>query len=297
MTYTIEQGLFKYEIVDYHAILGVPLEATPQMVRTRYLTIAQRLHPDTCKDEGIEAKEQASQLLSKLVNPAYENLGKARYRADHLLLLSQMGKTLAGEREKIPLTSELANQLDRETANIDLAYRKLLQSIVGEQYKDLNTVLQKIGQISELNLVYLRKMGGARFQQKEKSQLPLKATTDSPEQSSQAAEKISPILSYIRRAREAIEKKLWTTALLELRDAVKLDPSDSTAQSLLGLTYLKQNQIKMAKLHIDKAYQLDPKNPDVIEAKRLLDKVTKKNPPEESSGGFLGKLFGGRKDK
>ena len=283
-----------YEIVDYHGILGVPLGASVQQVRQRYLAIAQYLHPDTCKAKGVQAKEQASQILSKLVNPAYENLGKARSRTDYLLVLSQMGKTLAGGCEKITLTSELAKQLDRETENIDLAYRKLLQSLAREEYKDLNTILQKIGEISELNLVYLKKTGADRLQQK--SQLPLEPTVTNLKKSSESEKQIPPIVRYISRAREAIEQEDWNKAFLELRDAIKLDPNNSTIQGLLGLNYLKQKQLTMAKVHINKAYQLDPKNPDAIQAKQALDKVMPQ-PPSEQAGGFWGELFSGKKNK
>lgn len=307
MTYAIQQGLFKYDITDYHAILGVPLGASTEQVRQRYLAIAHRLHPDTCKAEGTQAKEQASQLLSKLVNPAYEKLGKNRSRTDYLLTLSQMGKTLAEEQGKLTLTNELAKQLERETENTDLTYRKLLQSLIKKQYEDLNIILEKIGQISELNLVYLKKMGGHELQQKK--QIPFKANTTNSDNSEKftpgkgnsekatpGEEEISPMTRYIRRAREAIEQENWSKAILELRDALKITPNDSTCYSLLGLIYLKQNQLTMAKIHIDKAYQIDPKNPDTIQAKQALDLVMPELPPE-NRGGIWVKLFGGKKNK
>lgn len=294
MAYPIQQGLFKYEIADYHAILGVPLGASAQRVRERYLAIAQRLHPDTCQARSDAEQERASQLLSKLVNPAYENLAKTRSRGDYLLVLSQMGRTLAGASEKPTLISELANQLNRETENIDLAYRKLLQSLTKEQYKDLDSILEKIGQISELNLVYLKKTEGRGLQKKK--QLSSKSTATSPEKSTQGEEDIPPIVPYIRRAREYLEIEELTKALLELRDALKLEPNNVTCHSLLGLTYLKQNQLAMAKVHINKACQLDHRDPDAITAKKALNRVM----PEADSqrtGGIFDKFFGGKKNK
>jgi curved DNA-binding protein CbpA len=294
MAYSIQQGLFKYEILDYHAILGVPLGANVQQVRQRYLAVAQRLHPDTCKAESERAKEQASQIFSKLVNPAYEKLAKARSRGDYLLVLSQMGKTLAVKSGKITLTGEPADKLNRETENIDLAYRKLLQSLTKKQYNDLDRILENIGQISELNLVYLQKTEGHGLQ--EKKQMPVKATATNPGKSTQGEEEVLPIVRYIRRARESLEREDLTRVLLELRDALNLEPNNVICHSLLGLTYLRQNQIAMAKVHINKAYQLNPRDPDAIKAKQALDKVVSET-HSHKPGGILDKFFGGKKTK
>jgi cytochrome c-type biogenesis protein CcmH/NrfG len=82
--------------------------------------------------------------------------------------------------------------------------------------------------------------------------------------------------------------------LLELRDALNLEPNNATCHSLLGLTYLKQNQTAMAKVHINKAYQLNPKNPDSIKAKQALDKVVTESNPHKSNGIF-DKFFGSKR--
>ena len=111
MAYPIQQGLFKHDIVDYHAILGVPLGISAEKVRDRFLEIAYLLHPDTCQADTEVKKEQASQFFSKWVNPAYEHLAKARSRSDYLLVLSKMGKTLSQNTENLELQSEIAKKL------------------------------------------------------------------------------------------------------------------------------------------------------------------------------------------
>ncbi|NET53020.1 MAG: J domain-containing protein, partial [Merismopedia sp. SIO2A8] len=76
MSFQIERGLFKFDFTDHHAVLGIPIGADKKEVRKRYLKIARNLHPDSSKAEGEAEKQQANQLLSKLVNPAYEQLSK-----------------------------------------------------------------------------------------------------------------------------------------------------------------------------------------------------------------------------
>jgi len=109
--FTIENGLFKFDLTDYHAVLGLPIKAEGKEIRKRYLKIAQALHPDTCKAVSDSEKRAANQLLSKLVNPAYENLSKDQTRKEHQLVLAQIGKRLAGEANKITIGSDPAREL------------------------------------------------------------------------------------------------------------------------------------------------------------------------------------------
>jgi tetratricopeptide (TPR) repeat protein len=91
----------------------------------------------------------------------------------------------------------------------------------------------------------------------------------------------------------------YAQAILELKDAVKREPTNSRCHGLLGLVYLKQNQPKLATPHIKRALQLDPKQPQALEAKKLFDQVTattvKNKSKQKSSGGLFGGLFGGKK--
>ena len=48
-------------------------------------------------------KQLASELLSKLVNPAYEKLSGERDRAEYIIVLSQMGKRLVQESTSVEL--------------------------------------------------------------------------------------------------------------------------------------------------------------------------------------------------
>ena len=119
--------------------------------------------------------------------------------------------------------------------------------------------------------------------------------------------KLTAVEQYCRRAEELILRNAFAQAILELRDGLKLEPNNSRCHSLLGVVYLKQNQAKMAKIHIERALQLDPKDAQALEAKQKLDKLSagaggKAKPakagqsekPRDSGGGLFG-LFGGKK--
>ena len=325
MSFALKNGLFKLNITDYHAILGVPLNADTKQIRFQYLKIAQKLHPDTCKADR-DRKKLASDLLSKLVNPAYKKLSQKNSYAEYQLVLTQIGNRLAEEAERVTIASETAKELLNSGNKLELVYNKLVKNIAKEQYKSLDEATTYIARLSELNLVYLMLTQGKTTKKetsapaktvKSPSEPKVKSSTnnnnsrpDSQENNDELISK-SRIDSFIRRAQEYMEKNSIAMAISELRGALKIDPNHSTCHGLLGKAYLQQNQPTMAKVHMNKAWNANPKDPVAIECKKLLDKLNKgnnkskskssnsgsrgKSPAKSASGGIFGGLFGTKK--
>jgi len=314
MSFKIDGGLFKIDFTDYHAILGVSVDADFKDIRKRYLQIARRLHPDSCAAVSQADKQRASQLLSKLVNPAYEKFSKNGSRAEYIVILKEMSKRLVQDSASIELKNELSKQLN-QTNNIDHIYKTSLQKLAENQYDTFDQVLQMIGQISELNLVYLMRKGGNALQLSP----PPQANVTNP--GNQNAGKPTPppsppsqaetiVEQYYRRAQALIEKNNFAQARVELQDALKLEPNNSLCHSLIGVVYLKQNQTTMAKVHINKALQLNPKDPVALKGKKFLEQLAQKSggqlpAPSKTTQGkqsdnpggssLFGGLFGGKK--
>jgi tetratricopeptide (TPR) repeat protein len=303
MSLKIQHGLFKFDLTDHHAILGLPFDADTKQIRQRYLKVAQRLHPDTCKAKNDAEKKKANEILSKLVNPAYEKLSKEPSRAEHLIILSQTGKTLSLDRFKTTLTDESAQQLAQSLANAEQLYKKLLQSLANEQFSAIESILPTIARISELNLVFLALKQGQLERPVAKTAPPsgMKTTmTSGAFKKTDTETPISPVANYLRRAQEHLNKNNPAQAIAEMRDALKLEPNNSTCHGYMGLAYLKQNQVTMAKVHINKAWQSNAQDPIAIEAKQALEKLvptedkTKTSAGQSGNSGFFG-LFGGKK--
>lgn len=310
MAFPIQQGLFQFELIDYYAILGVPLDANVGEIRQRYLKIAYRLHPDTCRAINNVEKERASQLFSKLVNPAYEHLSKEHSRNEFRLVITQIGKGVAQNIAKTTLASEPAKKLAQANSNIEAAYRKLLQPLAIDEYLTLDGVYQKIAQISELNLVYLMLSEG---QPSKKVYTPTYVGASAMASSSTSEMPKIPdietgVTSYLRRAQDSLSSGNYAQVILEIRDALKLDPNHSTCHALLGLAYLRQEQTSMARVHINQAVKGNPKDPIVIESKKELDQLlnpniemqgskSKKDAQNNSKGGKnFWTLFNGKKN-
>ncbi|MBE9008008.1 J domain-containing protein [Fortiea sp. LEGE XX443] len=312
MSLKIDRGLFKYDFIDHHAVLCVPVDADVKDIRKRYLQIARRLHPDSNTSATPTEKKLASELLSKLVNPAYEALSGERSRTEYMIILSQMGKRLVQDSASIELTTDLARQL-AAAPNIDHSYKTAIAKIAETQFNSLQQVIPIIAQISELNLVYLMRSAGKAFaasQPESTSNTPLNKKSAPPPPPAPPKED-SAAEQYIRRAQTLIEKNQYAQAKVELQDALKLAPKSGRCHSLIGLVYLKQNQLKMAKIHFDNALKLDPNDQIAIAWKPKIDKAlgqqssgTKvtpsaktgnKQPDKSGGGGLFGGLFGGNK--
>ncbi len=310
MPLEIKQGLFKLDITDYHAILGVPLDADPREIRLRYLKIAPKLHPDTCKVNHPQAKEQAGNILARLVNPAYEHLSKEKSRAEHQLLLSQKAKTIAAEGRRLTLASDTAKSLAKAGSKLEEIYHKLINALAMDQYRDLDTIPDKIAQISEINLVYLVFKETQKSQVRRQQGIPdsgilPKPTEISPEGETtqippkEKSEKVSPVEACLKRAQEYRESHKYKEAILELRDILQIEPNNSNCHAMLGLIYIEQNSPGLAKIHIAKAWQTDPNNPIVKEAKEALDQQNKEGKTQvkeqKAKSGLFSNLFGKKK--
>ncbi|MGB7442890.1 MAG: tetratricopeptide repeat protein [Coleofasciculaceae cyanobacterium] len=326
MSPQIDRGLFKENFNDHHAVLGVSVNASKGEVRKRYLKIARKLHPDSNRSKSEEEKKQANELLSKLVNPAYEQLSQDN--REYGLMLKRMGQRLAEEKGKATYSGEAAKQLFQAGANLESLYKSSLQNLAAKQYESLGQVLDNIAEISELNLVYLIKGGKVGSEptpvgaERKTDSGAGRGKTDSGTGGGKTDSGTGEVggsraSAYMRRAQGYLEKNNFARAVLELREALKLEPNNANCHSLLGITYLKQKQTAMAKVHINKALQLNPRDERALKVKKFLegaaskgsstnsstssqtDKSSKseprKKPDKAGGGGLFGGFFGGNK--
>ena len=312
MMIDIKYGLFKYEVKDYYSILGVPIDATAKDIRLRYLKIAYQLHPDTCQVETPEEKEKASQILSKLVNPAYENLYKDKPRKECQLIFSEIGRRLADDIDKITVGTDIGKTLLKAEKNREKIYHELVTKIAAEQYQDLRSFSTKIAFISELNMVYLMlkhkdELSGNNSRSSSTAiSVPIQSTkpvlnieptnNDSINQptstNNQAPESpVDPLTAkiqkLIRNAEEAEKLGKLEQGILELREAIKLDNSNSKIHAMIASFYFQQNNTTYGKIHLNKASSLNPNEPLVKKIKEDLKQAEISK--QESSGKSKGK--------
>lgn len=279
MSFQIERGLFAFDFTDHHAILGMPVDADTPSIRKRYLKIARRLHPDSFVSDSEVEKQRASEFFSKLVSPAWERLSQEKDRIEYDLTLKMVAVQRGKQAEATlsPLGKEMLT-----ASNPEHFYKTSLKNLAEKQYEQLDHSLDIIGQISELNMIYLMRTqgGGAGAASSGK---PLYTGSNVPDSSQQArrptATQAPPAPTpretvteqYCRRAEGYVAKGNYAQAVLELRDALQMDPKNARCHALLGSVYLRQKQTTMARIHFTKALELDPENEMAIAGKTQLE--------------------------
>ncbi|NEZ68052.1 molecular chaperone DnaJ [Leptolyngbyaceae cyanobacterium CCMR0082] len=316
----VNRGLFKLDLVDHHAILGVPLDADAKQVRKRYLKIARKLHPDSLRTATDEQKQQASELLSKLVNPAYEVLSQEKSSVEHKVSLKLKGQQLQSQPSLLALSTDHLKKV-ASSNNIEYAYSNALKPLALEQYESLEDVVDAIGEISELNAIYVMRQGGAPGQI-EAGKDPQPSTQEgggaaNDESSvtvmSSRERRAQLIESFINRAKEFEYKGNFSRAIIELREAVKAHPQNPKCHAELGRMYMRSKQLTMAGIHAKRALELEPDNEMAADVKKKLDTYNRRNPPPDApstgkrpskgpkkpsgGSGLFGGLFGGKKRK
>lgn len=246
--------------------------------------------------------------------------------------MTQIGKRLAEKKDQLNINSKPARELLQAGARLELTYLDLLQNLAEREYQYLEKITDNIEVISELNLVYLalkqeRLVTPSNSQFKPQNLTTTKASVTSqptPQPDSQPTTIPTPstltnnndepntqerIAAYIRRANEYIAHGSYTQAISELKYALKLDPNHSTCHALMGKAYLEQQQLTMAKVHINKAYKANDRDPIAIELKKQLDKLganrsgttkpsstpSDKSETKSSNSSIFGSLFGTKK--
>ncbi|HEY9889659.1 MAG TPA: DnaJ domain-containing protein, partial [Candidatus Obscuribacterales bacterium] len=175
---------------DPYAVLGVAVTADDRRIAKRYRQIAKGLHPD--QQSGVEAatREFSNQILTRLVNPAYQRLKQDKGRAETLATLRFKVRRLSRE-DKLTVHANFSKQLLHiDEAQVDILYEKALTELSEVQYASVESFSEKTAAIAELNLIYLRrKMGDPVIREKRTG---LVATAASPGEAPVAAAPPAP---------------------------------------------------------------------------------------------------------
>lgn len=298
------QGLFKFDFTDHHAFLGVSVDADATGVRDRYKEVARLMHPDSANWQTVSEKMLATKIFSSVVNQSYGQISKAAQLQEQQAMLELLAKRITADAGKIDITSSSAQKLYQQSSeDLNRVYHELLRELALQQYALLASSTEVTGNISELNLVYvLRKRnqasrpplaGTGSTSNKTVEQSSVETATETPKAAETAKNPLQGEKA-MRRAEEYINMRNWTKANVELREVLKDDPNNAIAHAQMAIVYYRQNQVTMAKMHINKAIQLDPSAPIVRNAKQEIKKMMSDTPAASKSSATAAKggLFG-----
>jgi tetratricopeptide (TPR) repeat protein len=265
---------------DPYAVLGVPVAADERRIIKRYYSLAKLLHPDRYINDRNENKQLAQVILTHLINPAYEYLIKqSDSRSNNLAMLNQEASYFNLENRKL-IDNPYARQMTQMSAlEADFFYQQAVNCYSPTQYVSLEQAYQVTKSLSTLNLVYLKIQSSQLG-----TNVPIDKvfSPDIPTSSQLTPEglkqennnsilevvskepvEIKPAQNYAQRHYQRgiiyIKQAKWSEAVIELRDAIKLEPKNSDFHALLGLVHYKQNLLGMARVYTRQALKLNPK--------------------------------------
>jgi tetratricopeptide (TPR) repeat protein len=251
---------------DPYAVLGVSVSADERRISKRYREVAKHLHPDQYINSDPTEREFAIQLLTKLVNPTYQQLKQDKGRAEILATLRFRVRRLTRQESLQPKTPLAIKLLNTPASEADIFYEQAISQLSTDQYASPKQFEQATQALCELNLVYLRvKMGDPIIRTKRTglmtpTQTKPVAVETPPEEAQAAAEEFDYAARHYERAKVYAKAGNWQLTVQELRDAVRMQPKRSEYHALLGVAYWKQNLAGMAKVHLRQALKLNPQD-------------------------------------
>lgn len=251
------------QFTDPYAVLGLSLTSDDNRVLKRYRAVAKMLHPDSGTQATAGDRDLAAQLLTRLANPAYQQLKQEKNRSEIVATLRFRVRRLNGDQPLVPQTELGKRLLQTPVPQVDVFYEQAVTRLAESQFLPLSNFESATQQLTELNLVYLfLKMGEPLIREKRTGIIspPVEppAATLKEEAASSA---VNYAQRHYQRAQQYGKKGNWTQAIAELRDALRLEPNRGEFHSLLAKAYLTQNLVGMAKVHFRQALKFNPTDP------------------------------------
>lgn len=260
----ITQGLAQFG-TDHYAVLAVPMDASIPEIRRIYRNIVRSLHPDRF-GRDTEGKKEAEQILSRLVNPAFEILSNENQRRDYDRLIQNWATRML-ERRYTPVYPQLL--IMQQAKNISELQTFYAQATCKENpgiYKDLSDLvnLTAANQLSIYNLGYI--LGLVRLTEEATPVAPPPAPVAPPPAPKATIEPTRNAganfaASHFDRGKMLLERRLYREAVQSLKEAVRLAPDNANYRAHLGQAYLRQGLPGMAKAEFSQALVLDPNEP------------------------------------
>jgi tetratricopeptide (TPR) repeat protein len=251
---------------DPYAVLGLSVAADDRRVLKRYHSIAKILHPDRFTLNEESQDELANKILSRLVNPAYQQLKQEKTRVDVIAMLRFRARRL-GRQPLMPQSAIARRLIQIPAADREVFYEQAIAQLAELQFNPIYQFEPITQQLVELNLIYLHlKMGEPMIREKRTgiiSSTPTVPVDFIPVETAQMANIYAQ--RHYQRAHQYAKNANWMQAVAELRDALRLEPERSEYHSLLAKVYWMQNLKGMARVHFRQALKFNAQDPLALE--------------------------------
>lgn len=280
-------------LVDPYAVIGVPVTTDTSRLVKRYRSVAKLLHPDRYNGASPEVRDLVTQVLARLVNPAYGAVKDERSQREMLALVRL--SALQALKDGVAVQTSVARSLQAKPVHTaEMFYEQQVSLLADRQYSDLNAFADCTRSLLELNCVYLQlKQGETNPRPRRTGLMNAQPEVNASIKPVSEAAAVTSNHLYARRhydrAKHYAQTSGWREAITELKDAIRMDPSCSDYHALMGFVYLKQEQRGMARVHLKQALKL---NPEDKLAKRFIKYVEEPRAAATPPQSEKRKLFG-----
>lgn len=275
-------------LVDPYAVLGVSIKADESLIAKRYYALAKRFHPDNINIKNSSDRELASQILARLINPAYEQLKFEKRRNEVLATLRLKASTLSKKDVTILQNDINMDMAEMSIPEMELFYEQALAAYMKPQYKSLKRFKRFTKRITQLNLFFLYFQNQVLKKTEPEPEIISSSTSLVPIETpnvinlnipeSQESDKTKPESQAIKYAQRHYDRAVQyqqqgqlSLAVREMRDAIKIEPNNSDNYALLGVIHFQQNFPGMAKVYIRQALKINPTHPVAVKYAKLLN--------------------------
>ena len=206
---------------DHFNLLGISQDATPDMIRAAYFTLARKLHPDRLASLGIHDRD--SQRLMAIINAAFAVLNDTVKRTEYASILSRGGESAVRAEEA------KADELAMRVMHAEEAFRRGEMALRRDQ---LETAMKEFTMAVELQpqepeyqaLFTWTKFAAATDKQAiaPKTRTELQRAAERSEQSPTARFYLGRVERILGREREALE---------HFRGVIRIKPNHQEASS------------------------------------------------------------------
>ncbi len=273
----VTQGLAQYGS-DYYAVLGVPMDAGPDQIRQGYLKAAKSLHPDRYIGNQV-GKQEAGQLFSALVTPAYDVLTRTNRHQEYDMMIRLLASKLGSG---VALPSHPTVQVFKECRTdvaLHAAYTSAAEQLAAHQYKKVSESLAITNELSILNLGFL--IYNQRFLEERRAPTaprpPASTAHTTDTQVPAVVESAPPPLTvnwsgrHFDRGQDFLKRKQYREATQSFKECLRLEPGNADVHAHLGIAFLRQGLPGMARSEFQTAVTLDPLNELARKYMRSLD--------------------------
>ncbi len=225
---------------DFYEILGVSRQASTAEIRTSYYNLAKKYHPDR-HHQRPDSDDLRSKLesLFALITQAYDTLSQPAARAAYDEKIRRASGTLATATSRTT-TAPAAEPVNEQHAHKEDRSRNGDSASPPRQPAASSSLPQAPAESHAAEAAYNPRKGGPQLPPGQMAEL------------------------YYQQGRARFERKEYHAAVHLLREAIKLDPSRAPYHYHLGIALIRNPRTRRdAELHLSKAAELEPYNPQI----------------------------------